>query len=322
MFKLAFISTFALGCTSAVKAQAPSVAQLVASLRQAPTEVDRMNLLQDSDLLFNFLAPPSGVTTGSGGHTVAATSGNFPGVVGNGVSMTIGFLGPCGMNTPHTHPRATEINFSLNTTLRGGVLVENGARFIDVEIAPGSATVFPQGAIHFEMNPSCEPAMFVAGFNNEDPGVQQVGQRYFGLPPDIVGAALGGLGVTEILGLESKIPDNVAYGVDECLQRCGITRGNQPTAQLQPVDAGNSPSGISSVPAAASSTVRPVSSSAKPASSSARPAPSSSAPAPSSILSRRPIGIPIATSDSAPFGARAVETNVAAPEVTSFKIRA
>jgi hypothetical protein len=37
--------------------------------------------------------------------------------------------------------------------------------------------VFPQGAIHFEMNPSCEKAMFVAGFNGEDPGVDQVAQR-------------------------------------------------------------------------------------------------------------------------------------------------
>jgi hypothetical protein len=90
------------------------------------------------------------------------------------------------MNSPHTHPRATEINFSVNTTLRGGVLVENGARFAEVDIAPGSATVFPQGAIHFEMNPSCEPAMFVAGFNGEDPGVNQVAQRCKSLVLDIL----------------------------------------------------------------------------------------------------------------------------------------
>jgi hypothetical protein len=29
------------------------------------------------------------------------------------------------------------------------------------------ATVFPQGAIHFEINMNCEPAMFIAAFNNE-----------------------------------------------------------------------------------------------------------------------------------------------------------
>ena len=81
------------------------------------------------------------------------------------------------MNTPHTHPRATEINFSVNTTLRAGFLAENGARFVDVELKAGSAAVFPMGAIHFEMNPSCEPAMFVAAFDGEDPGVGQVAQR-------------------------------------------------------------------------------------------------------------------------------------------------
>ena len=153
------------------------------------------------------------------------------------------------MNTPHTHPRATEINFSLNTTLRAGFLAENGARFVTVDLAPGSAAVFPQGAIHFEMNPSCEPAMFVAGFNGEDPGVQQQAQRYFGLPPDIVGATLNGLGVEEVYGLESMIPDNVALSTAECLQRCGIQATTQPTLQRQPRVAGNAyPSGIGSAP--------------------------------------------------------------------------
>ena len=50
--------------------------------------------------------------------------------------------------------------------LRAGVLVENGARFAEIDIRPGTATIFPQGAIHFEMNPSCEDAMFVAGMSS------------------------------------------------------------------------------------------------------------------------------------------------------------
>lgn len=63
-----------------------------------------------------------------------------------------------------------------------------------------------------------EPAQFVAAFNDEDPGVLSVAQRYFGLPPDIVGAALGGLGVEEVGGLEALIPDNIA--VSSSYQRC------------------------------------------------------------------------------------------------------
>jgi hypothetical protein len=69
---------------------ASSVAALVAQLRTAPTEVDRFRLLADDQFLFNFNEPNTtvGVTNGAGGHTVAATSENFPAVVGNGVSMS------------------------------------------------------------------------------------------------------------------------------------------------------------------------------------------------------------------------------------------
>jgi hypothetical protein len=74
-------------------------------------------------------------------------------------------------------------------------------------------------------------------------------QRYFGLPPDVVGASLGEIGVQEVAGLESKIPDSFALGIQSCLDKCGIQRGSQPTAQRQPrVSANALPSGYSSPP--------------------------------------------------------------------------
>jgi hypothetical protein len=94
-------------------------------------------------------------------------------LIGNGVAMSesfrhsatkkptslfrsaYGYLEACGMNIPHTHPRATEINIAVNGTLRTGMLAENGARFVFNNVPAGSATVFPQGAIHFEMNLDC-----------------------------------------------------------------------------------------------------------------------------------------------------------------------
>ncbi|KZP23935.1 RmlC-like cupin [Athelia psychrophila] len=226
--------------TSVSAAPVSNTSALVGKLRLAPTANDRLALLKDEDLVFDFLTATSGVVTGAAGHTVAVSSVNFPAVVGNGVAMTIGFLGPCAINTPHTHPRATEINFSVNGTLRTGLLTENGARFIVNDLPAGSATVFPMGAIHFEMNTECMPSTFVAAFNGEDPGVDSLAQRYFGLPVDIVGAAMGGLGVTQIEGLEAKIPDNVAVGTAECLKRCGLTApASQPTLQHQPRVSGN-----------------------------------------------------------------------------------
>ncbi|TDL25323.1 RmlC-like cupin [Rickenella mellea] len=243
-----------LALISAAYAQ-ESNADLVAKLRAAPAHTDRIALLTDNQFVFDFLNPKTGITTGSAGHTVSANSENYPAVIGNGVSMTIGFLGPCGLNTPHTHPRATEINFAVNATLRTGFLAENGARFVFNDVPAGSVTIFPQGVIHFEQNQGCEPAMFVAAFNHEDPGVDQIAQRYFGLPPDVVGATLGGLGVEEVAGLEAKIPNNVAYGTDECLKRCGLTRPDpQLTSQRQPRNDGNVlPAGFSG-PLAPSST--------------------------------------------------------------------
>ncbi|KAJ7491948.1 RmlC-like cupin domain-containing protein [Mycena latifolia] len=227
-----------------------SLSDPVAQLRLAPTAVDRINdLPDDKQFVFDFFNPSGGIVKGAGGHTVTATSGTFPAVVGNGIAMTVGFLGPCAINTPHTHPRATEINFSANGTLRTGMLSENGARFVVNELPPGSMTVFPQGAIHFEMNDGCQPAMFVAGFNTEDPGVLSVAQRFYGLPPDIVGVTMGDLGVQQVKGLEAMIPDNVAIGTDECLKRCGMARPPaQPTAQHQPRVSGNAfPTGADAI---------------------------------------------------------------------------
>ena len=61
---------------------------------------------------------------------------------------------------------------------------------------------------------------------------------------------MNGLGVEEVFGLESLIPDNVALGTEDCLKRCGITRPTTPaTTQRQPRVAGNAyPSGIQAAP--------------------------------------------------------------------------
>ncbi|KFY06335.1 hypothetical protein V491_08699 [Pseudogymnoascus sp. VKM F-3775] len=86
-------------------------------------------------------------------------------------------------------------------------------------------TVFPQGAMHTEFNPDCVPAVFVASFANEDPGVQQTLQTLVGFEDDVVRAAVGGDGVVDGKDLESfrkYIPANVALGVESCLQKCKI----------------------------------------------------------------------------------------------------
>jgi oxalate decarboxylase/phosphoglucose isomerase-like protein (cupin superfamily) len=222
------------------------------ALKDAATEVAKISVLEDSDFVFNF--NNATVAKGNDGDTIAANVANFPVLLGEGLSMTVGLLGPCGMNSPHTHPRATEILYLINGTIITGMLQENGARFVYNTVQNGSAQVFLKGSIHYQQNVGCEPVTFVAALNNEDPGVNSIAQRYFGLPPDIVGASLGGIGVQEVAGLEAKIPDNIIFGIEECLQRCNIQLPNQTTNQRQPRVSGNAlPSGFSGPPAPSSS---------------------------------------------------------------------
>lgn len=203
---------------------------LINSLTQAATAADRLNLLPNaSDHLYDFNAPPldSAITTGSGGHTVKADRKDFPALIGNGVSMTVGFIGPCGFNTPHTHPRSAEINIVVEGSLGTEYVLENGTPLIRNRLDKYQMTVFPQGAIHTEWNPDCTDAVFVAGFASEDPGVQQSAQRLFDLDNDVLMADFASdftFDGRDIDQFRNLIPANVAYGVESCLAKCGLAK--------------------------------------------------------------------------------------------------
>lgn len=200
---------------------------LISKLQLAPTAVDRIALLSDEDFIYDFLNPPPGATTtGKGGHTVKADRKDFPALIGTGVSMTLGFIGPCGFNTPHIHPRSSQINVVVKGKLGTEFIAENGARPISGVLEKFQMTVFPMGATHTEFNPDCEDAIFVAGFASEDPGVEQIAQTFFSLDPELVKA---GLGVDSINGedieeFRDRLPANVALGVEKCLKKCGISK--------------------------------------------------------------------------------------------------
>jgi len=202
----------------------PAVSQaLLLQLFTAPTEVEREALLSDQQFVFDFGNSMTGITKNAGGRTVAATPTNFAALIGHGVAMTVGFIEPCGINLPHTHPRATEINFIVQGTFLAGFFQENGARFIGNVLQPGMATVFPRGAIHFELNLGCQPAMFVAAFNNEDPGVQTTSLSFFGLPRDIVQSSLNISSIQTIDDLAAHLPGNPAVAMQACMQACGLS---------------------------------------------------------------------------------------------------
>ena len=220
---------------------------LINKLILAPTALERIELLpNDTDFAYDFLNPPTpkANTTGLGtlktsplssiqltkligGHTTIANRATCPGLIGTGSSMTVGFLGPCGMNTPHTHPRGTELNIVVQGSLMTTMIGENGARAVSNYNTLYQMSIFPQGALHMEFNPNCTPAVFVAAFNNEDAGTQQTADAFFKLSDDVITAALGGdvmVDGRDVDQVKGMIPANVAKGVEECLTTCGLKK--------------------------------------------------------------------------------------------------
>ncbi|EJD53408.1 RmlC-like cupin [Auricularia subglabra TFB-10046 SS5] len=219
----------------ALSARATDNKVALQGLRQAKTAVERIAVLaDDSDFVFNFIDPKNAQTGGAGGHTVSAAITSFPALFGAGMAMTLGFMEPCSLNSPHTHPRATEFLIMINGTVKAGFLAENGARFVVNDVPPLTATIFPKGSVHFQANLDCHPALFAAALNHEDPGTLSVAQRFFALPADVVGASLGGIGVEDVSALAKLIPDNLIAAQQECFAHCHLTPpSSQPTKQQQ-----------------------------------------------------------------------------------------
>lgn len=198
----------------------------------APSNQARQNLFNQSSLFFDFQdqCRTVGVVESFGGKTIRADHATFPALVGNGGSITMGFIKPCGFNTPHVHPRAAEMNVVVAGTLFASVTAENGVQHVNHTLTQYSMTVFPAGAIHTEFNPDCTDAVFVAGFGGiggEDPGVGQIVQEFFGFEDDLIAAAVGGelqIAGADIDAWRTKIPANVVRGVESCLAKCNIAK--------------------------------------------------------------------------------------------------
>ncbi|KAF2746923.1 RmlC-like cupin, partial [Sporormia fimetaria CBS 119925] len=179
--------------------------------------------------VFDFNAA-SAAPNAKGGRALAANIDTFPLLTDLGISTTVAFLSPCGLNTPHVHPRATEFLTLVSGSLTFGSILENGLvdpgqpAEIRGRLQPFQGTAFPVGSIHYQFNPSCDTeAVFVASLNNEDPGTNQVAQGFLGLDGGVVNATLGfpkTVDGRDLEGFRKMIPANLALDVESCLRRC------------------------------------------------------------------------------------------------------
>jgi len=220
---------------TAVAANLPAPSGLVAKLLTEPNTVGRFTDLQKElaagtiNLKFDFnpAANPN-ITPGQGGQVDLAQRANFPLLTGTGISAAGIFFNPCGLNTPHFHPRATEfLTLVTDTRMLSGFVLENGLTSeFNTTLTQYQGTVFPQGSIHFQQNLDCKPAVAIAGLNSEDPGASSVAQNFIvNIDPEIVDATLGfpnQINADNFAQFKKNIPTPLAKGVEECLIRCHI----------------------------------------------------------------------------------------------------
>lgn len=167
---------------------------LIADLRESPNQVTRIALLQDSDFKYDFNAPPDNrfaQLKGKGGTITNAFGITFPTLIDLNIAMVVIRMSPCGFNTPHHHPRASELNIIIKGQMIGEFVQENGARKIRNTYNELQMAVFPQGATHLQFNPTCEETVLIASFNSDNPGVNSLGETLFELDDTFISLATG-----------------------------------------------------------------------------------------------------------------------------------
>eukprot|EP01024_Parvocaulis_polyphysoides_P014024 TRINITY_DN1561_c4_g1_i1.p2 TRINITY_DN1561_c4_g1~~TRINITY_DN1561_c4_g1_i1.p2 ORF type:complete len:256 (-),score=37.89 TRINITY_DN1561_c4_g1_i1:503-1270(-) len=161
-----------------------------------------------------------------GGQISPLDVANLPSLQGSGISQSLFVIDPCGINLPHIHPRATEIQTLIKgNNVLAGFVDENANRvpFFNV-LKEGETTFYPQGLIHFQFNQGCEPVTLLSALNSEDPGVNTVLTNLFQDGVDVQSLATS-FGINDV-NLIEKLIDSVpeaspAEGiVQACLKKC------------------------------------------------------------------------------------------------------
>lgn len=231
------VSTGLLGNPNATPNPKPS-AGTIAKLLTEDSRVDRFTEIQSEiasgnlalKFDFNPKANPiaANATQPYGGQVDLAFRKNFPLLTGLGISAAGIFFEPCGLNTPHIHPDATEfLTVVTDNTIETGFVLENG--FVTEQrtnLTLFQGTAFPMGSIHWQQNLDCKPAVAIAGLNSEDPGASSIAQNFLiNTSGDIVDATLGfpkQIDQNNFAEFKKNIPVSLARGVEECLIRCNL----------------------------------------------------------------------------------------------------
>lgn len=183
------------------------------------TQLEMRQKFNASDFVYN-LDSASAVLTNGGGSIRPLLVDQMPALAGQKISMVLFELLPCGIIIPEVHPRATEMIYVIQgANLQVGFAEENGGRFLINVLQQGQVTFFPQGLIHFQQNLGCSKVKYIAGLNNEDPGVLSMSTQTFGLPAYALESTFNQT-LAEIQAIKAGLPPGPAAGYGNCLATC------------------------------------------------------------------------------------------------------
>jgi hypothetical protein len=189
--------------TAPPPAATPNTKALFESLFTAPSALNRFqlllvdptsgNLLSDdalrSQIVFDYNKGASLDPGDTAGKVTAAVAATFPILVDQDISTVAAFLNPCSLLVPHTHPQieslvVTKGNITTGTLIPGLVGPGHGTGEIVENLSQYQGTVFPPGAIHYQLNPTCQPSVFIASLASSDPGTT-LESTFFSLSGDV-----------------------------------------------------------------------------------------------------------------------------------------
>ncbi|CAN0911606.1 Putative germin-like protein 2-1 [Linum grandiflorum] len=144
-------------------------------------------MVTSDDFYFSGLQMEGNTTTNPQGSRVTPVSvTQLPGLNTLGVSMARIDFAPNGQNPPHTHPRATEILTVIEGCLEVGFVTSNPANaHHNMTLDKGDVFVFPANLVHYQRNLWNTPAVAIAAFSSQSPGVVSVANSVFGSNPAI-----------------------------------------------------------------------------------------------------------------------------------------
>ncbi|KAJ9163198.1 hypothetical protein P3X46_022896 [Hevea brasiliensis] len=143
-------------------------------------------MVEANDFFFSGLHLPGDTSNAVGSKVTPVNVAQIPGLNTLGISLARIDYAPCGINPPHTHPRASEILTVVEGSLEVGFITSNPEnRLIQKVLHKGEVFVFPVNLIHFQRNVGTDNAVAIVALSSQNPGVITIANAVFGSTPSI-----------------------------------------------------------------------------------------------------------------------------------------